>query len=1066
MKTKCFKPTRVMILIFVLAFLVTQMGLTASPAHATSLRLSITEVSPALPSGWTSGNLYSVWGSGTGDIYAVGYGNKSSTNLPLIDRYDGSNWTSSSPSLPSGSTSGNFYGVWGSSAGDVYAVGNSNNGEFIPLVSHFDGSNWTSANPSLPTGWLGGSLNGIWGSSAGDVYAVGNGNSGLTELPLLYHYDGNTWTSSTLSLPSGCTSGNLSGVWGTGPSDIYVVGTGNTAVPLIYHYDGSSWTSSSLTQGGLYGVWGSNTSDVYAVGNRTNILFEEVGLASHYDGSTWTDISPNLPNGWTSEWLRGVWGSGVGDVYAVGTGNNSVPVIDHYDGSSWISVSANLPGGWTSGALSSVWGSGAGNIYAVGFGNNGTTILPLIYHSLISPTNADLGNLVLSTGALTPAFAAGTTSYTELVPNAVTSLTVRPTTADSQATVTINGTPVASGSASSPINLTLGLNTITVVVTAPDGTTTKTYTVTVNVASSNASLSNLVLSTGALTPAFATGTTSYTQSVANTVTSLTVTPTVADPTATVTVNGTPVESGSASSSISLTVGNNTIKTVVTAQDGITTKAYTVTVTRAPSSNADLNNLVLSTGALTPAFDTGTTIYTQSVSGTITSLTVTPTVADTTATVTVNGTPVASGSASGTIKLTVGLNTITTVVTAQDGTTTKTYTVTVHVLSSNANLSNLVLSTGALTPVFATGTTSYTQSVANTITSLTVKPTLADTTATVTVNGTPVASGSASGPISLSAGNNTITIVVTAQDGVTTKTYTVTVTPLPGPFNKSSPAIAAINQPANPTLSWTSSTGATSYQYCYDATNDNACTSWISNGTSTSANLSGLLPNTTYYWQVRAVIDSGQTYANGTSTAFWSFHTMSLPVAFSKSSPANSALKQPTSVTLAWAASPGAASYEYCYDTINNNSCDSSWISVSATSVNISNLSNNTTYYWQVRATNSVGLVYANGNGNTWWNFKVLLAPPTLSSPSNGAINVALRPNFSWSDPNTSGVTGYTIQISSSNTFASILVTGNPTVTSYTPTLNLPAGTVLYWRVQVKGTNGPSTWSTFGSFTTQ
>ena len=93
---------------------------------------------------------------------------------------------------------------------------------------------------------------------------------------------------------------------------------------------------------------------------------------------------------------------------------------------------------------------------------------------------------------------------------------------------------------------------------------------------------------------------------------------------------------------------------------------------------------------------------------------------------------------------------------------------------------------------------------------------------------------------------------------------------PGAFNKSSPSNGATNQPTNLSLSWGTSSGATSYEYCYDSTNDNACSSWNSTGTATSASLSGLTPATTYYWQVRAKNNSGTTYANGSSTAFWSF----------------------------------------------------------------------------------------------------------------------------------------------------------------------------------------------------
>ena len=100
------------------------------------------------------------------------------------------------------------------------------------------------------------------------------------------------------------------------------------------------------------------------------------------------------------------------------------------------------------------------------------------------------------------------------------------------------------------------------------------------------------------------------------------------------------------------------------------------------------------------------------------------------------------------------------------------------LSPNANLAALALSEGTLSPAFASNTVSYTATVPNATTSITVTPTVAQANATVTVNGTPVTSGTASGPVSLVVGLNPITVVVTAQDGVTTNGYTVAVTRLP------------------------------------------------------------------------------------------------------------------------------------------------------------------------------------------------------------------------------------------------------------------------------------------------
>ena len=104
-------------------------------------------------------------------------------------------------------------------------------------------------------------------------------------------------------------------------------------------------------------------------------------------------------------------------------------------------------------------------------------------------------------------------------------------------------------------------------------------------------------------------------------------------------------------------------------------------------------------------------------------------------------------------------------------------VTANFLSTVATLSNLALSSGSLSPAFASSTTNYTAVVANAVNALTVTPALTESAASVKVNGVAVASGSASGSIPLSVGSNTLTVLVTAQDGTTTKTYTVTVTRL-------------------------------------------------------------------------------------------------------------------------------------------------------------------------------------------------------------------------------------------------------------------------------------------------
>jgi hypothetical protein len=105
------------------------------------------------------------------------------------------------------------------------------------------------------------------------------------------------------------------------------------------------------------------------------------------------------------------------------------------------------------------------------------------YWRLLPSADADLSNLVLGSGTLTPAFAAGTLDYTAAVANSVTSMTVTPTAAEAHAAIQVNGTTVDSGSPSGAIDLNVGQNTITTLVMAQDGTTAKTYTITVTRAS-------------------------------------------------------------------------------------------------------------------------------------------------------------------------------------------------------------------------------------------------------------------------------------------------------------------------------------------------------------------------------------------------------------------------------------------------------------------------------------------------------------------------------------------------------------------------------------------------------
>ena len=93
-------------------------------------------------------------------------------------------------------------------------------------------------------------------------------------------------------------------------------------------------------------------------------------------------------------------------------------------------------------------------------------------------------------------------------------------------------------------------------------------------------------------------------------------------------------------------------------------------------------------------------------------------------------------------------------------------------SHDDSLSALGVSASSLSPAFSPTTLSYSDSVANSVTAITVSATTDDSNATYALQ---VGGVTVTNPIALNVGANTIDVIVTAQDGVTTQTYALTVT---------------------------------------------------------------------------------------------------------------------------------------------------------------------------------------------------------------------------------------------------------------------------------------------------
>jgi hypothetical protein len=175
-----------------------------------------------------------------------------------------------------------------------------------------------------------------------------------------------------------------------------------------------------------------------------------------------------------------------------------------------------------------------------------------------------------------PAFAGNVTSYTANATYDVPSVVVSPTATDPNATMTVNGAPVAAGG-SATVPLHAGSNAVTVVVTPKIGDP-QTYTITMTRASSQY-LSGFTVKTGktalTYTPAFDRTVTQYTVDAAGK-TSITITPTAEDSAASINVGGTVVTSGQPVT-FTLSPGSRVIPVIVTSSIGGITKEYDLTV---------------------------------------------------------------------------------------------------------------------------------------------------------------------------------------------------------------------------------------------------------------------------------------------------------------------------------------------------------------------------------------------------------------------------------------------------------------------------------------------------------
>lgn len=369
--------------------------------------------------------------------------------------------------------------------------------------------------------------------------------------------------------------------------------------------------------------------------------------------------------------------------------------------------------------------------------NNQTKTYTIIVNKKAS-NDSSLASLSINEAILNEPFNKDNYHYTASVANNVDQITVN-ATASSLKAKKVEGTGI--------VNLNTGENRVLVTVTAEDNTTSTYEIIVTRAKSSNAYLTNIVLSNGyTFNETFNKLNNNYTLTVDNSTSKLKITTIKDDSTATVSGDG----------EITLKTGTNTILITVIAENN-DTNVYTLTIERKKSSNAYLKSLTSTNGAITPTFNKNEKNYALSVPYEVTDAQIEAIAEDANAQVIIKGN----------MDLTVGTNEISIIVTAEDGTIETYNLIITRQKSSNNYLSNLEVtdSNGKnYIAVFNKITTTYEMNISNDIDKITINATSED--ANTTIEGI--------GEKSLKTGLNIFTIKAISADN-TPRDYVIRVT---------------------------------------------------------------------------------------------------------------------------------------------------------------------------------------------------------------------------------------------------------------------------------------------------
>jgi hypothetical protein len=354
------------------------------PAASAAVRHPSDNSSRSIPNGF----LYGVAATSGGRAWAVGQtlGHALSSFKTLTLRWGGSSWKRLASPNPSAGAQLNA--VAATSAGNAWAVGNTNGPNPKPYIIHWNGTAWAHVpSPALAGG---GVLFSVTATSSRNAWAVGCAGGNCFQdthaiNTLILHWNGSAWK--RVPSPSTGPDSTLTGVAATSADNAWAVGCTafceiNSVSPqtLILHWIDGSWeqvpSPATATTGALNGVT-AVPGHAWAVG-CTGYCFGPNATTSTmilaWNGTSWSQAPSPSPAG--NSVLTSVAATSAGNAWAVGyTRDSGDTLIARWNGTSWRRVPSPTPRPVT--FLLGVAAASASNAWAVGYDANASPVILL-----------------------------------------------------------------------------------------------------------------------------------------------------------------------------------------------------------------------------------------------------------------------------------------------------------------------------------------------------------------------------------------------------------------------------------------------------------------------------------------------------------------------------------------------------------------------------------------------------------------------------------------------------------------------------------------------------------------